>query len=352
MTSKNIPITADSIVIEKFLGALFEHARAMIKDLPEAEHETAAIGFMLMKNERVTSGQAISLGADKGNIGKHAQLLTAWSDQGGTVYFRNCIGPLRKSAHLWAERDVIKPLGITFDRDGDHRQKGGKAFPLVPTIQIQTSRGAFHDHFWPSEPWDTADFAHLTEGLSGLVGVDHGTSTASHLYRVPGTVNYPTAAKIQAGRCPELVLWERAGMPLQKHPLANLLSVINRLRQGQETPQRGGRGLLAAKNSVPAQTLARAPAELPPHIIAVLEETWVEGERSDRNMALISDLCRLGYSGEQVLDLAREYPWSLGAKMADRSEAWMVNEISRVFKKAATHPRGDFLEDGSRRRLI
>ena len=79
MASKNVPVTADSIVIEKFIGALFEHARAMIKDQPEAEHETAAVGFMLMKNARASSGQALPLGADKGDIRKCAQRLAASS---------------------------------------------------------------------------------------------------------------------------------------------------------------------------------------------------------------------------------------------------------------------------------
>ena len=96
--------------------------------------------------------------------------------------------------------DILAVLGLVADMDRDTGKVG--AMPVAPSLIVETSPGN-------AQPFILFDQALAPERAELLAGAlqratssDAGTSDITHVWRIPGTLNYPGAAKTARGRSP------------------------------------------------------------------------------------------------------------------------------------------------------
>jgi putative DNA primase/helicase len=116
--------------------------------------------------------------------------------------------------------DIIAVLMLGVDQDADHQREG--TLPVEPNLIIRTSetplgngsrainRQAFYI-FDPANRPTVTEAAELGRALRKATGADAPTGDVVRLFRLPGTLNWPTESKIERGRPPkpQLVLVEQ-----------------------------------------------------------------------------------------------------------------------------------------------
>ena len=98
------------------------------------------------------------------------------------------------------ERDVLFSLAAVADVDTD---KGAQpVIPLEPNYVISSSPGNFQKVYAYPAPLTASASKGVLAALNAATGGDSGEKDASHVWRVGGTINVPTAAKLLRGRDP------------------------------------------------------------------------------------------------------------------------------------------------------
>jgi RepB DNA-primase N-terminal domain len=107
------------------------------------------------------------------------------------------------------EADVRAVLALVGDLDADIGKTGVglNGLPLQPTYVVETSADNFHAVFPLERALLPSDAKPIAVALSDAIGGDSGTKDVSHLWRIPGTLNWPSAKKLARGRpkTPQLV---------------------------------------------------------------------------------------------------------------------------------------------------
>ena len=91
------------------------------------------------------------------------------------------------------EADIVVVLALVGDLDSD---KGKKAvslakLPLAAPYVVETSAGNYHATFPLQRALTVAEAKPIAIALSNAIGGDTGTKDTSHLWRIPGTLNWP-----------------------------------------------------------------------------------------------------------------------------------------------------------------
>ena len=110
--------------------------------------------------------------------------------------------------------DIVGVLMLGVDQDADTGREG--PLPLEPNLVIQTSqeptvnRQAFYV-FDPQDRPPVAEAHAVGEALRHVTGADSGTGDIARVFRMPGTLNWPTPSKIKRGRplAPQLAVIEK-----------------------------------------------------------------------------------------------------------------------------------------------
>ena len=106
----------------------------------------------------------------------------------------------------WAkgyERDVVACLGVVADFDDPDAVKWAERLPMPPNYVLETSAGRFQAFYLFDKPEPLELVKPVAERLKAYAHCDHGTSDVSHVWRVPGALNWPNAKKVAEGRSPE-----------------------------------------------------------------------------------------------------------------------------------------------------
>lgn len=96
------------------------------------------------------------------------------------------------------ESDIVAVLGLVADLDGDTGKTGD--LPFDPSFTIETSPGNFQPFFIFDRPLPPAEAKPLAAALKRATNSDHGTADISHVWRIPGTKNWPNRKKLERGR--------------------------------------------------------------------------------------------------------------------------------------------------------
>ncbi|MCA6098850.1 AAA family ATPase [Bradyrhizobium australafricanum] len=97
--------------------------------------------------------------------------------------------------------DVKAVLGLVADMDGDTGKTGEP--PFEPSYIVETSPGNEHPAWLFDNPLTPDEAKPLAAALQRATGSDSGTKDIAHVWRVPGTKNWPNEAKLKRGRAPE-----------------------------------------------------------------------------------------------------------------------------------------------------
>ena len=99
--------------------------------------------------------------------------------------------------------DIVAVLGLVADLDVDKAMAG--ELPIAPNLVLETSPGNFQPFVLFDRPVSAADAKTMARALKRASGTDHGTADAVHVWRIPGTLNWPNKAKLDRGRLAEPV---------------------------------------------------------------------------------------------------------------------------------------------------
>lgn len=97
--------------------------------------------------------------------------------------------------------DIVAVLGLVADMDSDTGKTG--ELPFEPSYVIETSPGNQQPVWLFDRPLAVTEAAPIAAALKRATGSDHGTADVDHVWRIPGTQNWPNAAKMKRGRPPE-----------------------------------------------------------------------------------------------------------------------------------------------------
>src|SRR5262249_10671427 len=154
-------------------------------------------------------------------------------------------------------------------------------------------------------PYPVEQAKPIAERLKSFAHCDHGTVDLSHVWRIPGTPNWPNAKKIAEGRPPEpqqavvAVPWNRGFTPLKKLDTA--------LPQPQE--EAGAESKSATRGSqqvgadISVELLIR---QLPGRLRKMI--TQPGADRSKALFAVIKGLASRGCGAELIERIVRGYP--------------------------------------------
>ncbi|QIO47095.1 DUF3987 domain-containing protein [Rhizobium leguminosarum bv. trifolii] len=99
------------------------------------------------------------------------------------------------------EADIVAVLGLVVDLDADTGKSG--QMPVEPNVVLETSTGNFQPFILFDRAIPPAEAKPLAAALKRATGSDHGTSDVAHVWRVPGSLNWPNRKKLERGRSPE-----------------------------------------------------------------------------------------------------------------------------------------------------
>jgi hypothetical protein len=102
-----------------------------------------------------------------------------------------------------SEDDIECVLGLCADFDDKNAHDWANRLPLPPDCVLQTSPGRFQCFNIFDCPLAPAEAMPLAEKLREYAGCDYGTADLSHVWRIPGTWNWPNKKKVGAGRSSE-----------------------------------------------------------------------------------------------------------------------------------------------------
>jgi hypothetical protein len=228
------------------------------------------------------------------------------------------------------EKDIAAVLGLVADFDDPEAAHWAERLPIPPNYVLETSAGRFQCFFLFDKPQPTEVAKAVAERLKAFARCDHGSSDMSHVWRVAGTLNWPNARKVIAGRSrePQLVRvalpWDGTLTSLEE--LAAALPPIEH-DPGDEQNPKDAEEAPQADDSISVELLVR---QLPPKLRARITEP----DTSDRSKALFAVIKALGgrgFDAVMIERIIRAHPAGIGSKYADRHD--LDFEIERVLSK-------------------
>lgn len=102
-----------------------------------------------------------------------------------------------------SKSDIVAVLGLVADMDADTGKVG--IMPVTPSFVIETSPGNTQPVILFDQAIAPDKAETLAKALQRATDSDSGTGDIAHVWRIPGTLNYPNVAKIARGRRPEPV---------------------------------------------------------------------------------------------------------------------------------------------------
>lgn len=99
------------------------------------------------------------------------------------------------------EADIVALLGLVVDLDADTGHTG--EMPVEPNVVLETSPGNYQPFVLFDRAIAPSDAKPLAAAMKRATGSDHGTADIAHVWRVPGTLNWPNRKKLERGRSPD-----------------------------------------------------------------------------------------------------------------------------------------------------
>jgi hypothetical protein len=151
-----------------------------------------------------------------GDVDQMANAIVGWSTHPNlNLYMSHAI--FRKDmphSAAGGEDDIRAVLSLVGDLDSDIGKTAVAldALPVQAPYVVETSAGNFHATFPLARALTVSEAKPIAEKLSDALGGDTGTKDTSHLWRIPGTLNWPSQKKLERNRSatPQLVTVKQA----------------------------------------------------------------------------------------------------------------------------------------------
>lgn len=200
--------------------------------------------------------------------------------------------------------NVIGVLCAVTDFDAKNNpETRHERLPIAPGSELETSPGNFHCHYWFDQPQAGTEIEPVLYALASAAAADDCKSI-EHLWRVPGTWNWPDSKKVASGRAPAPFLssWHVTPDDWNTVSSSHLLGAIRNTHPD---------ALHAPRPKAVASTdfdwKQRSKPQQPYEEGAVVRALSKEGDRSATAFGLIRKLQRNGYSPEEIASLLLKY---------------------------------------------
>jgi hypothetical protein len=111
------------------------------------------------------------------------------------------------------EKHVTGVMALVLEFDAKHQPATRHdRLPVCPHAEVESSPGNFHCWYFLDRLYFVDEVKPVLAALVDKVGCDHCRSL-EHLFRVPGTLNWPDQVKLKAGRSPTPVMAELTWSP-------------------------------------------------------------------------------------------------------------------------------------------
>jgi hypothetical protein len=242
-------------------------------------------------------------------------------------------------------RDIVAVLALVVDQDAD-KDKAGE-LPLPPHYLIESSPGNKQPVYVLAKAMRVEEAGLYAKALQRFTGTDSGTGDVAHVWRVPGTLNWPNTQKVHERNRP------RTPQPVRVlEPWLGKVSDTDVLRAklGEPFRQDEGPGDDPGHNNDWAASedrealLARLKDSIgAPEIIGWFDVSCIDkdnGDRSNHSCRVIMKLFELGFGEGEVLTLMA------GTECAKRytTEKHLRDDIARLKEKKAKEELPDYVE--------
>jgi Family of unknown function (DUF5906)/RepB DNA-primase N-terminal domain len=242
-------------------------------------------------------------------------------------------------------RDIVAVLALVVDQDAD-KDKAGE-LPLLPHYVIESSPGNKQPVYVLAKAMLPEEAHGYAKALQRFTGTDSGTGDVAHVWRVPGTLNWPNRQKVHERKRPRTPQPVRVLEPW----LGEVIDAeVLRAKLGERFRQDEGPGDDPGVNN-DWTTSADREALLAllkgsigaPEIIGWFDVACIDkdnGDRSNHSCRVIMKLFELGFSEGDVLVLM------LGTECAKRytSEKHLRDDIARLKQKKANEELPDYVK--------
>jgi hypothetical protein len=240
------------------------------------------------------------------------------------VVFRNDL----PATSAGGEDDVRAVLCLVGDLDSDIGKKavGLDGLPLPAPYVIESSKGNFQPVFPLGRALSKAEAKPIAMALSDAIGGDSGTKDTSHLWRIPGTLNWPTQEKLDRGRSPipQLVTVKLAWSGETVEPGALWKAVEGFAKKPRDEQPNSGGG---------AGTSTEAFDDLPADLKKLIAAPPYAGEDQSETAASVAwKLFRRSWSNDAVRAIFEEHANGVGKRYADEKKDLRA-EVERLRQK-------------------
>jgi hypothetical protein len=326
-----------SSVIASLDAIAVDHVSAHVKMLHRAAAPLAGQGKLVVASfgEDPTTGEAIrpkvlqfDIGDEDGMTREIARLAVEphRNVYAPLVVMRPDLLPGKKGQ----ERDIIGVLGFVADFDDADAARYAERLPMPPVYVLETSRGRFQCFYMFSHPIAPREAKPLAGLLRECCGCDSGTADISHVWRVPGVLNWPNKKKVGEGR-----------------PMAPQVVTVVKGWSGTACDAVELKARLADSKSTAKPDPHLALVERLDPVRQRMATSYPEGERSEVAFGVIASLIEGGLDDAEIAAEIRKYPTGVGARYLDKESA-LVADIGRIRQKLLRRGDGDDLADPDR----
>ena len=240
------------------------------------------------------------------------------------------------------EADVRAVLALVCDLDSDKGKKavGLDGLPVEPPYVVETSADNFHAVYPLGRALSPKDAKRVAVALSDAIGGDSGTKDVSHLWRIPGTLNWPTARKLGRGRpkTPQLATIKSPWTGNTVDP-DDLREAVKGFAKTNSGPSSTGSSSGSSSGSTGSST--ETFDDLPAYLKKLIAGSAYPGEdRSETVGSVVFRLFQRGWSDDAVQALFEEYPNGIGERYAG-GKTDLRKEIERLREKFDESGEGD-----------
>jgi hypothetical protein len=252
------------------------------------------------------------------------------SEKFRNVYVPMCVMradlPDRKKG---SEADIVAVLGSVGDFDDDRASDYPARLPLAANYALETSTERFQPFHLFTKPLPMAEAKALGVRMQLHTGCDYGTEDVSHVWRVPGTLNWPGKAKLEKGRSPE---------PQQVR--------VAQPWDGSLTDPAALDRVLPPLPVAPAAEIVTSAEpidlhSLPRDLRIVIMNGPPEGkDRSGPFHAVVTSLTEAGHSVDAIHDVLAQHPAGIAAKYEGRLRKAVADSAKKASRKSAQEDFG------------
>jgi hypothetical protein len=215
--------------------------------------------------------------------------------------------------------DTVVVFALIIDSDADKGMGWTPPATIRPSMIAETSPGNFQFWFFLRVAIAPEPAQKLGERIREAVNSDHDTGNPTQPYRIAGTVNYPSAAKVARGRD---TIWTRL-IALDPNALWTPEELERAFPLSEQPRTNGG---------APAQASSASEADIPADTMRVIRDGPTKGNAKDRSLAfwnVVMVLKELGFTVEGILELLERHPEGLAKKYEGR----LRRETERAYDK-------------------